>query len=314
MDLMQILKDGLSDSPFSDSLGDRSQYIGASDVAGCPRKAVLTKLDAPEHDLGTLIKFARGHLTELMLIAGLKKHSKSLPKWKHQYEAKSKMRKHIKAHLDFLFTSKNVLAVLEVKSVDGIPADPYEGWVQQVHMQMGLVKEEYPDKAVKGAIFAIDLNQGEARLFNGYQYDGQIYEGLLQKAESIWKTLNDQANPNYDTEKGPLCAWCHYRPDCPAYKANEAIPEMPFEKELNEYRGLKEQGKTLEAEIKKLKAFLKSGIKNANPDDKKVRVGEEEIKIGIWKRSSINSQKLQTEYPDVYEDCLKTASYEVLRV
>ena len=205
MDLLEIFKSGLKDSPFSDDLGNRLEYVGASDVAGCPRKAVLSKTDEPVHDLGTLIRFAKGHLSESLLLAGLKKHRKSLPEWKHQYEARHKSKDHLRAHLDFLFKSKDILAVLEVKSVDGIPADPYESWICQVHFQMGLVCERFPEKIVKGAVLAIDLNKGEAKLFNGYQYDSRIFQGLVRKAEHIWQGLQ-HPETHIETEKGPLCA------------------------------------------------------------------------------------------------------------
>ena len=39
-----------------ESLGDRSKYVGASDVVGCLRKVVLTKLQPPEFDNETLIR------------------------------------------------------------------------------------------------------------------------------------------------------------------------------------------------------------------------------------------------------------------
>ncbi len=49
------------------SLGDRSKYIGSSDIGGCLRKAYLDKTTNYEHDLATLIRFQRGMLLKALL-------------------------------------------------------------------------------------------------------------------------------------------------------------------------------------------------------------------------------------------------------
>ncbi|WP_045214407.1 hypothetical protein, partial [Desulfobulbus alkaliphilus] len=46
------------------TLGDRALYIGASDIAQCPRKVVKTKTNPKPHTLQTLIRFKRGHVAE----------------------------------------------------------------------------------------------------------------------------------------------------------------------------------------------------------------------------------------------------------
>jgi CRISPR-associated exonuclease Cas4 len=51
------------------ALGDRSTYVGASDVGGCPRRVVLEKKTPPEFDLQTLISFMRWHLVENIMKA-----------------------------------------------------------------------------------------------------------------------------------------------------------------------------------------------------------------------------------------------------
>ena len=43
------------------SLGDRSTYVGASDVTSCLRKAYLSKIQPVEHSLEQMIIFERGH-------------------------------------------------------------------------------------------------------------------------------------------------------------------------------------------------------------------------------------------------------------
>ena len=50
----------------SSHLGDRTGYVGASDIAGCPRKAALGKQCPSSHDITTLLRFSRGHAAQAM--------------------------------------------------------------------------------------------------------------------------------------------------------------------------------------------------------------------------------------------------------
>jgi len=310
MELQEILHEGLLNADFGD-LGDRSTYVGASDVGGCPRKVVFSKLEEPQYDLATLIRFARGHLAEQLLVLAFKA-SQHLPKWRYQEEVVHKKRP-FKAHVDFVFETREVLAVMEVKTVSGIPRDPYDSWVQQVHFQMGLLKDANPNKAVRGVIFAIDLNEGQTELFDGFEYDSKLYEGLLLKASHIWDCVQD-AGLEPETEKGPLCAWCPHRPGCPAYDLNESIPEMPLEDELQQYLGLKETQKDLKAEIDKLAVLLKAGIENGNPDGDRIRVGRNLVRRSVRHRTNFNDSALKKDHPRMHAKYITETSYEVLVV
>ncbi len=55
MTIEMILQDYLTQPKLE--LGDRSLYVGASDVAQCPRKVVLSKTEPVAQDLQTLIRF-----------------------------------------------------------------------------------------------------------------------------------------------------------------------------------------------------------------------------------------------------------------
>lgn len=310
MEMNNILYQGLLNADFGD-LGDRTKYIGASDVGGCPRKVVLSKLEEPHYDLATLIRFARGHVTEHLIVLAFKA-STHLPKWEYQREVVHKQRPY-KAHVDFVFETKNVLAVMEVKTVSKIPKEPYDSWVQQVHFQMGLLKEKNRKKAVKGVVFAIDLNEGQTKLFDGFTYSSELYEGLLQKASHIWECIQDPEEEP-ETEKGPLRAWCPYRPGCPAYDINESIPEMPLEEELQQYLGLKETQKDLKTEIDKLAVLLKAGIENGNPDGDRIRIGRNLLRRSVRRTTRINGSALKKDHPRIHARYTTETPYEVLVV
>ena len=52
-----------SEKGFAD-LGNRSEYIGASDVGQCPRKTIMGKLFPQPITIEQQIVFERGHLAE----------------------------------------------------------------------------------------------------------------------------------------------------------------------------------------------------------------------------------------------------------
>jgi CRISPR/Cas system-associated exonuclease Cas4 (RecB family) len=273
MDFTELLRQGLMKLNNNGDLGDRSTYVGSSDVAGCPRKVVLSKTELPDHELATLIRFARGHLPEQLILSAIKDTSYQ---WEYQKEVTHRDRP-FKSHIDFVFNGKSVLMVLEVKTVSAIPKAPYESWIQQIHFQMGLLQERNPGKQIRGCVLAIDLNEGKIGLFNGFEYNSMLYEGLLQKASHIWQCVQD-AEVNPQTHTSPLCAWCQYRPECPAYDNSMIIPELPIEDELTSYLGLKATKKSSEVELAKLSNFLKFAIANANPDGMAIKVGSNVVR------------------------------------
>jgi len=310
MELENILRIGLSMVSES-NLGDRATYVGASDVAGCPRKAVLDKQNPPEHGLSTLIQFARGHLAEQILLKGAEASGVS---FQHQLEVMHASSP-FKAHMDFVFGDgkKGSLAVLEMKSThDGVPDVPWGSWIRQLHFQMGLLQDQFPEARIKGAIMGIDLGKGAWRLYNGFQPDRKIYQGLLERAAHIWEGLNGKTSPR--TEKGPLCFWCHHRPGCPAYRT-EGVPECPgMEGDLREYMGLQEQIKLLQQELNRIKEKLKEGVRLADPETLKARVGESLLTIRELSRTSIDTKTLKKALPDIFQEYAKTSAYEVLRI
>ena len=291
-------------------LGDRSQYIGSSDVTGCMRKAVMEKLDPTEPDLTTLLRYERGHMVE-----GILKKALDSMGVEHEYQHEaSHPEAPLKAHIDFLFHGKNTEAILECKSVSCIPGTSYENWIVQLHYQMGLLAMEMPDKAVRGAIFAMDLNSGDRKMFNGYRFDPVIFGGLVKKAEEIWDCVcSNEDDKKMKTEKGPLCAWCHGRPGCPAFRVNGDIPEVPIEEDVLNYISLKETEKNLKGEIKELSEMIKAAIKN-NTDNGKIKAGDYIATLSQRTRTGLNDNLLKKEKPDIHKKYSTTSSYEVLLI
>lgn len=308
--MTELIFKGLTElAQKSSELGDRTQYIGASDIGGCPRKVVLKKKHPPVYDLASLIRFRRGHLAEGILREALDQEGVA---YLYQEEL-SHPEAPFLAHPDFMFPGKGTMGILEVKCTDGIPDSPYDSWLDQLHFQMGLAALKYRVR-VKGAIFSIDLNAGQVEVFSGYYFDPEIFSRLVSKAEMLWDFLVSDDEDAITTEKSPLCAWCHYRAGCPAFKVGEDVPAVPIENEVQQYLGLKEQQKDINTQIKKLSGFLRQVVQELNPDDGKVRAGTFLLRLSNRKRVQVDQRKLQEEHPDIYTKYTRQSSYSVLLV
>lgn len=156
--LMSLLAKGLLESSAqrtASSLGDRSQYIGMSDIGRaleCPRAATGQKLFGNSHDqqldqhavqalIGKQLRLQRGHWFE----AGIAKvfRQQRLPVIKQLEIVTSYHGVPIKAHLDFVFASavgQPTVRILELKSCEKLPKTLYSSYETQVYGQVGLLR------------------------------------------------------------------------------------------------------------------------------------------------------------------------------
>ena len=170
--LIALLTRGLVESSAqrtASSLGDRSRYIGMSDIGRaleCPRAAVGRKLFGNgdsldhQHDLPSLLvrqlRLQRGHWFEAG-IAQVFRHQR-LPVIEQLEIATSHHGVPIKAHLDFVFASsvgQPTVRILELKSCENMPSTLYSSYETQVYGQVGLLHALWKQPA-----FAV---HGEAR-------------------------------------------------------------------------------------------------------------------------------------------------------
>ena len=292
---------------YAKDLGDRSKYVGASDVVDCPRKVVLSKLVNPTYDSTTLIKFKRGHLAEDILAEcfALTPYT-----WETQVELSHPEMGYIKAHVDFLFHNKDYsrIGIVEEKTVSTMPDTPHISWVNQLQFQMGLAKLVYPNAEIKGSIFVMDLNAGKYVEFNGFTPSQEIFDALLERAKEIWNYVKSKQKDNLPVEPGFVCNSCPFRNSCPAFSGDE-VPE-DVKKAVEEYLRCLEEEKKIKAkkeEIKKQIIGLTGTNFSASFDGHKLTVREIE-------REYADSRMLKEKYPEVYEDVKRATSYVSLRV
>jgi len=288
-------------------LGDRSAYIGASDIGGCPRKAVLSKLFKQEESLETLIRFKRGHLAETFLSDIF---SRTRYKWTSQAEIVHPEKPYILAHVDFLFYTSNKakFGVAEIKTVSSIPSEPYESWVLQVQLQMGLLKLKYPNAEIKGAVLVMDLNSGQMVEFNGMTPDDQIFDSLVKKADLMWELLEKKETENLPTEESNLCVFCPFKSTCPNFTGAE-VPES-IKAATQQYLMLSENIKELE----KAKNDLKNQLIELVDGECNLAFDGNKLIVKQSTSERIDSKLLKSEHPDIYAACTKASEYTFLRV
>ena len=297
-----------------ETLGDRSAYLGASDIAACPRKTILGKLMPREADLVTLLRFRRGHMAEDIVAAAFT--TAGFKNFEQQVEVAAEGDIPIKAHIDFVFTSEanRTKVVLEIKSPENIPNDPYGSWETQLYLQMGLLARAYPDYTVeKGAILAVNFGASGMKLFNGYLPQDTIFNGFMKRAESIWNDYQQMAAGEDIVpamEVSPLCGYCPFVGDCPKFAAEE-VPEMAESVEI--LTRLQQEQKALEADIKIRKRDLLTIVEQRGPFKSHGRL----LQKATRKRSILDKDRLGEflkEYGQSLNDFQETGSYSFLEI
>jgi hypothetical protein len=283
-------------------LGDRSSYVGASDIAGCPRKAAFGKLSTVNHDIKTLLRFTRGHAAQAMY-AGFFTAGGAL--FGEEVEVAHPEFPEIMCHIDFMFYGSRQskrLHIVEMKSTDGIPSEPYGSWVDQLHVQMGLLKLNVdPQIEITGSILVVDLNRGEYREFNSYVPNDALFDHLVEKGQHILAAIKGECSPR--TEPGILCGYCAHRLGCPSHDGAQPIP-LEILKSADAYERLQRQKETLEAGME----VLKDDILAFTGMDVSFRGKEGELTIATTVTADstmVDSRKLKAEYPEIYRTCSK---------
>lgn len=297
-----------------ETLGDRATYLGASDIGACPRKTILSKINPQQPDLVTLLRFRRGHMAEDIVAAAFT--AAGFTNFERQVEVSYTGDVPVTAHIDFVFISeaKKTMAVLEVKSPENIPAEPYGSWETQLYLQMGLLAAAYPDYTVeKGAILAVNFGASGMELFNGYAPQTIIYEGLIDRARTIWRDyqkVQTDASAIPAMEISPLCGYCPFVGDCPKFDAQE-VRELTESVEI--LTELQKQQKDLEKDISIRKQDLLAIVSVRGPLKAYGRL----LQKATRSRKSLDTNRLADflkDYGQSLNDFQEICSYSFLEI
>ena len=305
-DFVDILKEVNKERSF-DELGDRSKYIGSSDVSGCPRRTVLSKLNHVDHNTETVIRFERGKIAELMFEPVFKKliEMKDIVDFRPQFDIAYADNEHFKAHIDFLIkNTDNSFTVVEMKTVSNIPEKPYDSWMNQVCWQLGLLKSQYPNVNVFGSVLILDLNTGLYKYNNSIEFNQYLFDNVLKpKAELILDSLKSNTLPR--CEPDGLCAYCPFTKDCPAMQIKDKdylqIQDADLEQQIAELKSKQEYVKELDKEIKQLNNIIKPMAVKVG----KFNVGKYYVSAKSYVSSKFDTDAFKQSDPDGYKKYLK---------
>ena len=265
--LRALIRQGLqtvSQQSTAAHLGDRSTYIGMSDIGQhweCPRAALARKVLPTTNSLERLLTLQRGHWFE----SGVGKALASLGlyvlpqleiNWQHQGVP-------IKAHLDFVLVwgaPVNAIRILEVKSTDKLPASPHDSHLLQLHGQIGLLAQAWdkpvfslraedgtllhekmtfpqlcraqlglqlPKQAEKLSIEAwlLCLSMKDVTTFGPYTFNQAMLDTALDHAVQLWGDLTAHRAGNLSLSQ-VTCAQGFY-PICSYCEYNGDCPKFP---------------------------------------------------------------------------------------
>lgn len=292
MNLPKVLKE-----ETLQSLGNRSEYIGASDIGSCLRKSYLSKTQNEVHSVKQQIIFERGHLSEGIVAKMLK----GTP-YKEQVEVTGKTNNGfpLKAHIDFVVDFGIECVVIEAKSTSRPVDEPYDSWILQVQLQMGLLKSQCDkeNKNIRGYVIAIDVNTGWYKAFS-VNPNKVLFDMAMNNANILADGLVNKKCPN--GEEQLYCSSCSFKGDCPAINRG-AVEQLP-----NNVKEVVEKIKTLnnvEKEIKSQKALLKEYM--VATDKTKVKSNDFTVSfVNVKGKDGIDVKRLKDEKPEIYNEYYK---------
>ena len=275
------------------SLGDRSRYVGASDISGCLRSSYLSKVAKKEDDISQLLTFERGHQFENIVRKFLYGET-----FKEQVEIKNAKTSNgfpLKPHLDFVIYDKErkKATIVEAKSTKNT-IELYESYVLQIQIQMGLLQEQCGNKwTVNGLIFVIST-ESEYGIFPVEQ-NKTLFDMAMQRADVLADAIKKGIEP--EAEIQAYCSMCPFKGDCKAVSKG-VDKQLPFNIKSS-IRKLKTLQKA-EKEIKNIKETVKSFMETTNTFVAKC----DDTTVSLCKNSgdkySLDVNRLRVEEPEMY--------------
>lgn len=297
MGLAEIIESGLkkvNSQRTQETLGDRTEYIGASDMGQCSRKAVLDRF-TDEVDLATLINFERGHMAEDALHRALQAEGYGNVERGVEVQDETPAGTPLRIHLDFCYRGPNRVAIMEAKSTHPVPPMPHEGWVLQLKAQLGAVQKNFPEKEVSGTIFALDVAPKKGathKVWNTYTPDDVIYQGLMEKADLIYNGIQEYRNSgnlpdDIDAEPSLLCGHCPHIWSCPKFQEQDRLDGL--QDELTKLTTAQSEKKRMEEMEKSFKEDFKEVLR---PISGWVGINGHIVRLKQKQRKQINYDEL----------------------
>ncbi|MBD5626230.1 MAG: hypothetical protein HDQ90_01805 [Desulfovibrio sp.] len=345
--LLEVLRRGLELHGQRQTLaqrGDRSTYLGMSDIArypDCPRAAVAGKLAEADTSLERLLTLQRGHWFEDGVAGAL---AAGGLRFMHQVEISDTYAGvPIRAHLDLALVWENpkpAVRILEIKSMETLPKEPYEAHEWQVMGQVAMLDElwdaprftlrredgtivhekvgfpelcrrelglnlpDAPERVSVGG-WLLCVSMKEARAFGPYLWDAHALERLREQANEYWALL--RAIKDARTTLADIPHATGFYPLCTSCQFNGDCPKFSqgenqpqWEPALDKLENLKERRSELDGEIKELEAALKVAHQLSGTPDW-INTGGHRFRVSqIAGRSVLNREALKEELAAIF--------------
>ncbi|MDR1085568.1 MAG: hypothetical protein LBP22_12115 [Deltaproteobacteria bacterium] len=335
-EMLALLAEGLEAASRNQAaleLGDRSSYLGLSDLAGamsCPRTVILNKVleNRKSQSLRNLLQLSRGHWLESGIERSLENLGVSFIRQMEiavQHEDAP-----IKAHLDLVIpgTDSNSVTVLEIKSAAKSRDCVYESHEAQLYGQLGLLAEywsepvftacgtddavSFPELASKHlhinlpdspdtstvSGFVLTVSPNDARAFGPYFPNRMMLDMLLTKASSTWSILQEIKAGIPGVEDIPYQK--EFSPLCDYCGFNHDCPKFKGDScdglapDLEELIDLKARRNSLDDQIKDREDTLKSLASRLSCNGRWISADSYRFKVTEQKgRSSLDRHLLQ---------------------
>jgi len=287
----------------------RDETVGGSEIKACMRKVVLTKVcGAEDFGFATRAKFFRGHRQEEFnapvhrLIA-----AEDGVYWAPQVRVVHRDYPELRAHVDNVYfispdgtlEDATDICVVEEKSARVVPEFPHDNHIFQLHYQMGLLKNNFPQAEVVGQIYGTDLN-GEHTDFDLLAtYQPDLAESLFQRGVQIMAHVRTGTLP--DPEPGLLCGFCPHLPSCPSWGDPQQVPFAPeIQQAAKRYKGLADQIKRLTEEKEQLKEQLLGTLTGQNRTWFKGQLGAGVFaRVGEMPGRVTYDRQLEVDHPQI---------------
>jgi hypothetical protein len=332
MNVIEILAKGLQEHSRQQaafSLGDRSRYVGMSDIGrgvDCLRSAVAGKLNhsAAPVSLDRSLRLQRGHWFEAGIAEAF--HFAGNP-YLYQLGIQTTYQGvPVRAHPDFVFiTPKGDVHIVELKSCEHIPDTAYAAHEMQIFGQLGFLAFGWPyprfslydggecfsfphlvqnelnltlppleQTSITGTILYVSMN--EAKPFGPYAPNGIMLDACLNLAKTIWEgtkhVQNGMSLNDLDTAVGwhPLCDYCDWNADCSRFSGINAADMEP---DLSLLTELKAERERLAERIKEEEKRLKASFQNLSPQGDWINAVTQRFRVGTSEgRKTLDKERL----------------------
>ncbi len=265
--LLNIIESGIikhAEQTTNIILGDRSSYVGMSDLGGfitCNRAAILKKISSKtDHNFAQLITLNRGHWFEDGIAKSIE--SMQLPNIRQLELAINIDDTPIKVHYDFVLASttpKPTIRILEVKSCLKIPEELYSSYEMQTYGQVGMMYRYWNDRCftykdetgktiyanktfpeiaklfwdmrlpkdankVDIEAWVLGVSMNDAKVYGPYVYNSEFYDYTLKTAKEMW-LLSQQVKEGF-INKNDLKTATGFNPICDKCEYNEECPKF----------------------------------------------------------------------------------------